>query len=88
MARPVGSRFDPILAFMKEQKVAGYNWGFVAGKTQTQYPWDSWQKQYMAEPSLWFHEIFRPNGDPYDPKEVAYIRSVTGRGPKFGEPPR
>ena len=24
--------------FLKEQKVAAYNWGFVDGKTQTIYP--------------------------------------------------
>lgn len=79
MARPVGSRFDPHLSFMKEQKVAAYNWGFVAGKTQTIYPWDTWQKQYTAEPPVWFHDIFRSDGTPFDAKEVEYIRAVTGR---------
>lgn len=78
MARPVGSRFEPLLAHMKEQKVAAYNWGFVAGKTQTQYPWDTWQKKYAAEPRVWFHEIFRADGTPYDLREVEYIRHVTG----------
>jgi hypothetical protein len=79
MARPRGSTFDPILAYFKEQKVAAYNWGFVAGKTQTIYPWDSWQKKYTAEPQVWFHDIFRADGRPYDPKEVQYIRTVTGK---------
>ena len=80
MARPAGSRFDPILGYLKEQKVAAYNWGFVAGKTQTIYPWDSWQKQYTAEPPLWFHDIFRADGTAYDPKEVEYIKRTTGAG--------
>jgi len=26
----------------------------------------------------WFHEILRPDGSPYDPTEVAFIRRVTG----------
>ncbi|MGE3314143.1 MAG: 1,4-beta-xylanase [Planctomycetaceae bacterium] len=78
MARPAGSRFDPLLGFLKEQKVGAYNWGFVAGKAQTQYPWDSWQKKYTAEPELWFHEIFHPDGKGYDLREVEYIRQVTG----------
>ncbi len=78
MARPAGSTFDPILAYFKEQKVAAYNWGFVAGKTQTNYPWDSWTKTYTAEPPLWFHDIFRPDGRPYIPGEVDYIRRTTG----------
>lgn len=78
MARPSGSTFDPVLGLLKDRKVAAYNWGFVAGKTQTNYPWDSWQKQYDAEPPRWFHEIFRADGSPYDPAETAYIRRITG----------
>ena len=78
MARPNGSRFDPVLGYFKKEKIAAYNWGFVAGKTQTQYPWDSWVKRYTAEPKLWFHEILRGDGTPYDATEVKYIRSLTG----------
>ena len=79
MARPQGSTFDPNLGYLKEQKVGAYCWGFVSGKTQTIYPWDSWQKSYTGEPPLWFHDIFRPDGSPYDPKEVAYIKRLTGK---------
>ena len=77
MARPAGSRFDPNLRFCKDQTVGAYNWGFVAGKTQTIYPWDSWTKTYTAEPPVWFHDIFRANGQPYDAKEVEFIKTVT-----------
>ena len=82
MARPNGSPFDPNLGFMKSQGVAAYNWGFVSGKTQTIFPWDSWQKTYTGEPPVWFHDIFRTDGAPYRPEEVAYIRSVTGHNAK------
>ena len=78
MARPNGSTFDPVLAYFKEERIGAYNWGFVAGKSQTIYPWDSWQKPYSAEPKVWFHDVFRKDGTPYDPAEVAYIRTVTG----------
>jgi hypothetical protein len=78
MARPQGSNFDPILAYFKEEKIGAYNWGFVAGKTNTIYPWDSWQKPYASEPPVWFHDIFRTDGTPYREAEVKYIRSVTG----------
>jgi hypothetical protein len=78
MARPVGSRFDPVLGSLKELKVAAYNWGFMDGKTQTIYPWDSWEKQYTSEPSPWFHDILRRDGTPYDAAEVDYIKRVTG----------
>ena len=77
MARPAGSTFDPNLKYMHDQNVGAYNWGFVSGKTQTIYPWDSWDKTYTAEPPLWFHDIFRSNGVPYNAKEVNYIKSVT-----------
>jgi hypothetical protein len=78
MARPMGSTFDPILGWFKENNVGAFNWGFVSGKTQTIYPWDSWDKTYTAEPPLWFHDIFHTDGTPYLPAEVQYIRSVTG----------
>jgi hypothetical protein len=77
MARPVGSTFDPNLKYLHDQNVGAYNWGFVSGKTQTIYPWDSWTKTYTAEPPLWFHDIFRSNGVPYDAKEIDFIKSIT-----------
>jgi len=77
MARPVGSRFDPVLPYLKQERIGAYNWGFVAGKTQTIYPWDSWQKAYSSEPPVWFHDIFRHDGTAYDIKEAALIRKVT-----------
>jgi hypothetical protein len=78
MARPRESTFDPIMGYFKDQKVGAYNWGFVSGKSQTIYPWDSWKKPYTSEPSPWFHDIFRSNGEPYDAEEVAYIKRMTG----------
>jgi hypothetical protein len=79
MARPQGSTFAPILEYFKQEKIGAYNWGFVQGKTQTIYPWDSWTKQYTAEPPVWFHDIFRTDGTPYRAEEVEYIRRVTGK---------
>ena len=77
MARPNNNRFDPLLGYMKEQNVGAYNWGFVDGKTQTIYPWDSWTKKYTGEPPEWFHDILRRDGTPYRQKEVEYIKSLT-----------
>ena len=79
MSRGAGSLFDPVMGYFKEQKIAAYNWGLVAGKTQTNYPWETWTKQYTAEPELWFHDIFRKDGSPYDAAEVKYIRRLTGK---------
>lgn len=82
MARPAGSTFEAIMPYLKQQHVGAVNWGFVDGKTQTIYPWDSWFKTYTAPPELWFHDIFFEDGRPFDPKEVALIRNLTGAGEK------
>ncbi|MCU7693685.1 cellulase family glycosylhydrolase [Haoranjiania flava] len=79
MARPNGSTFQGFLPVAKKYKVAMINWGFVDGKSQTIYPWDSWTKQYTAEPPLWFHDIFRKDGTPYKQEEVDFIKQMTGK---------
>ncbi len=79
MARGAGSTFEGSLAVAAKKGVAAYNWGFVQGKTQTDLPWDSWQKPYVGrEPSVWFHEVFRADGKPYRQEEVDLIRKLTG----------
>jgi hypothetical protein len=78
VARPNGSTWDPHLAYLKQEKVGAYCWGFVAGKSQTIYPWETWRVKYTAEPKVWFHDLFRTDGTPFDAKEIAYIKSVTG----------
>jgi len=77
MSRSSGSTFEAMLPPLKELRVGAYCWGFVAGKTQTIYPWDSWLKSYSAEPELWFHDVLRADGTPYSADEVASIRRVT-----------
>jgi hypothetical protein len=80
MARGNKSTFEGTMPIAKKYKVAVYNWGFVAGKTQTHLPWDSWQRPYVdREPTVWFHEIFRTDGTPYRVEEVDFIRQMTGK---------
>jgi len=78
MARANGSTFEGILPIAKKYKVGAYNWGFVAGKTQTWLPWDSWQKPYVGDhqPTVWFHDIFKSNGTPYNQAEVDFIKQI------------
>lgn len=82
MARSNGSTFEGSMPIAKKNKVAAYNWGLVSGKSQTIFPWDSWQKKYMTEPDPWFHDIFRTDGTPYRMQEVQLIRELTERGVK------
>jgi len=80
MARSVGSTFDAILPIARQERVGAINWGFVAGKTQTYLPWDSWQHPYILDqPSVWFHEVLHPDGTPYREAEVNLIRQLTGK---------
>ena len=80
MARSVGSMFDTVLPIAKEERVGAINWGFVAGKTQTYLPWESWQHPYILDqPPVWFHEVLRPDGMPYRQAEVNLIRQLTGK---------
>lgn len=77
LARGTGNRFETILPLLKENGIGAFNWGFVSGKTQTIYPWDSWQKEYRAEPRIWHHDIVRSDGTPHDPDETALLRELT-----------
>jgi hypothetical protein len=79
MARPRGSTFQNILPIFARRHVGAINWGLVSGKTQTIYPWDSWNREYTAEPMVWFHDVFRRDGTPFDSSEVAFIRALTHR---------
>jgi hypothetical protein len=81
MARGNGSTFDGSLPVAKKYNVGAINWGLVAGKTQTYYPWDSWERPYvLIQPTIWFHEVFRQDDTPYRQREVDLIRELTGRG--------
>ncbi|NQT12235.1 MAG: cellulase family glycosylhydrolase [Planctomycetes bacterium] len=78
--RPGGCTYEALLPYMKERQIGAINWGFVAGKIQTQYPWASWRETFTDEPEIWFHDVLRPNGTPFDSDEVELIRALTGRG--------
>ncbi|OMC07043.1 1,4-beta-xylanase [Mycobacterium sp. SP-6446] len=78
MARPQGSTVESILPVAKRHNVGAFNWGLVAGKTQTYFPWDSWDHPYTAPPKVWFHDLLLPDGRPYRESEIQAIRGLTG----------
>jgi hypothetical protein len=79
MARSVGSTFDTILPLAKTDHVGAINWGFVNGKSQTNLPWDSWEKPYVVtSPPIWFHDVLYPSGRPYRQREADLLRELTG----------
>jgi hypothetical protein len=91
MAREFGTTFQFSLPLFKDSKVGCYNWGLVAGKSQTHFGWatilDLHKKKEngeflkkgdsIPEPEIWFHDILRVDGSPYDEEEVAFIKKIT-----------
>ena len=78
MARPRGSTFVAILPLGRRYNVGMINWGFVQGKSQTNYPWDSWEHPYVEyQPWIWFHDVFRTDGTPYLHEETDLIRKLS-----------
>jgi endo-1,4-beta-mannosidase len=75
MARGAGSTFEHCLPLLKKYRVGAINWGLVAGKTQTIYPW-GWNAA-KGEPDILFHDVFHPDGAFLYPAEAAAFRSVT-----------
>jgi len=73
--------FDCFPLFYLE-KIACYNWGFVAGKYQTYEPWEASWNALADDPHAdidvkqWFHDLYRANHRPYDPKEIALIKKM------------
>lgn len=78
MARTRNSRFSTILPLLKKENVGAINWGFVSGKTNTIYAWDT-PIPDGSEPVEWFHDIFRKDGTPYRNDEVELIRKLNGK---------
>ena len=90
MAREFGTTFEFSLPIFKKENVGCFNWGLVAGKSQTHFGWSTileLQKKKengeflndndeIPEPEEWFHDIFRVDGSPYDEKEIEFIKNI------------
>jgi len=74
MRRPE-SQFNTHLSYFKEKGIGCWNWGLVAGRTQTYYPWGS--PKDAPEPKVWFHDILRKDGAPFNADEAAFLRKTT-----------
>jgi hypothetical protein len=75
MARGMGSTFSSALQIARTEHIGMINWGFVAGRSQTNMPWDSWKTPYAdTPPPVWFHDVLHPDGTPYCTEEVELLR--------------
>jgi hypothetical protein len=89
MARTLGSHVCTNLPIFAREKVGCLNWGLVAGKTNTIYPWQSTiggsvtantlafsETGAVPEPQVWFHDLFRKQGIPYDQSEIEFFKKM------------
>lgn len=76
LARGQGSTFQAMLPLLKKEQVSAINWGFVAGKTNTLFPWSSWEEEFDSLPKIWHHDIFLPDKTPYDQNEIDYLKEI------------
>ncbi|MEJ7587867.1 MAG: 1,4-beta-xylanase [Ferruginibacter sp.] len=75
MARTRNSRFPTVLPMLKKEKVGAINWGFVEGKTNTIYAWDT-PLSDGSQPVEWFHDIFKRDGTAYREDEVNLVKKL------------
>lgn len=78
MARLRNSTFENTMPMLKKENVAAINWGFVSGKTNTKYAWDTPMPD-GAEPKVWFHDIFTKTGEPYKKDEIDLIKQLNNK---------
>ena len=72
-------RSETHLPIFRERRIGAVHWGLVAGKTQTIYPWWSWMdEEPKPEPEVWFHDVLRPDGTPFDAEEARFLRELLG----------
>ena len=76
IAREHKSTFEDVLPIFNENKIGAYNWGFVSGKTNTIYPWKSWDSTYTGPPIKWHHDIFYQDGEPFSVEEIKFIKNT------------
>lgn len=81
MARTRNSRFSNILPLLQRHNVGAINWGFVAGKSNTIYAWDT-PVPNGSDPIEWFHDIYMPDGTPYRQDEVNLIKKLNTESAK------
>jgi hypothetical protein len=78
LARSLGSTVEGILPIAHRHNVGAYNWGLVAGKTETYLPWDSWDHPYPEAPKSWFSDLLWPDGRAHQDSEIQTIRKLAG----------
>lgn len=75
--RQGGNTMRGVLPIWAQHRIGCYQWGLVAGRTQTYMPWGS--KPGDPVPALWQHDLLHADGRPFDGGEVEHLRAMTGK---------
>ena len=75
LRRVVGQTVELILPIFARERIGWYNWGLVAGRTQTYLDWR--RERNTPDSTTWQHDIFHADGRPYDAAEIELIRSFS-----------
>lgn len=90
LARNQNSTFEGCLPIFKKENIANWCWGLVDGKTGTKWDWNSRKliagasspiptydpDSVLDEPKLWFHDVLRKDGTPFNQAEVTFIKNM------------
>ena len=74
VGRPANTLFD-MYTICKKENIGVLSFGLYDSKMQCKFHWDS--KPGAGEPKVWFHDIFKADGTPYDQKEIDFIKEIT-----------
>jgi len=83
MARTTGSLVRTNLPVFARENVGCFNWGLVAGKTNTIFQWKEVEAvqellDIQIGPKVWFHDLLCADGTPYDQTEIEIFKQLTG----------
>ncbi len=84
LVRRNGNSFQRLLPLFRDRQIGCWNWGLVAGRTQTYFPWGS--PPGAPEPQQWQHDILRADGRPYNTRELQFVKVLTGKLPATALP--
>ncbi len=86
--RPFHNTVQEMFPLFYLEKVSCWNWGLVAGLSQTYEPWESmWRREAAGDGrnidfTKWQHDLFRPSLHPYDPREIEIIKHFSEEADK------
>ena len=75
--RPRGSDVASILPVLYQNRVGAIGWGLVNGATQTHLPWG--HRPGDPAPTVWQHDLYRPDLTPYRPAELALFKELIAK---------